>query len=67
MLNGKPQILTAKAPVSVIDFLRDQGLDPAATGIAVAINYSVVPRSEWGQTRIREGDEIELITARQGG
>lgn len=67
MLNGKPQILTAQSPVSVIDFLRDQGLDPAATGIAMAINYSVVPRSEWDQTWIHGGDEIELITARQGG
>ncbi len=36
-------------------------------GIAVAINDEVVPRSEWDQRKISEGDSIEVIQAVQGG
>ena len=35
------------------------GYDPEQQGIAVAINMSVVPRSEWGQTSIADGDRID--------
>lgn len=36
-------------------------------GIAVAINDEVVPRSEWEQRKISDGDSIEVIQAVQGG
>jgi sulfur carrier protein len=34
---------------------------------AIALNYDVLPRSQWAQTPIKNGDEIEIITPRQGG
>jgi sulfur carrier protein len=34
---------------------------------AIALNYDVLPRSQWAQTRLKSGDEIEIITPRQGG
>ncbi|HEX2898132.1 MAG TPA: sulfur carrier protein ThiS [Bacteroidia bacterium] len=37
------------------------------TGIAVAINLELVPRSAWPTTLVQSGDSIEVITARQGG
>jgi sulfur carrier protein len=37
------------------------------TGIAVALNLSVVKRSEFDKTEIKSGDEIEIIRAVQGG
>jgi sulfur carrier protein len=34
---------------------------------AIALNYDVLPRSKWAETRLKNGDEIEIITPRQGG
>lgn len=35
-------------------------------GIAVAVNWSVLPRSEWHLT-VQEGARVEVLTAVQGG
>jgi sulfur carrier protein len=35
-------------------------------GIAVAIDFSVVPRSSW-DTRLFDGARLEVVTAVQGG
>ncbi len=47
--------------------LCELGYDPEQQGIAVAINMSVVPRSEWPQTSIADGDRIDIVGAKQGG
>ena len=36
-------------------------------GVAVACNDAVVPRSEWDETYVRDGDRIEILVAAQGG
>ena len=36
-------------------------------GVAVARNEEVVPRSEWADTAVRDGDRIEILVAAQGG
>lgn len=36
-------------------------------GVAVAVNGSLVRRSEWQTHIISEQDEIEILTATQGG
>jgi sulfur carrier protein len=35
-------------------------------GIAVAVDWSVVPRSEW-ETALTDGARVEVVTAVQGG
>jgi sulfur carrier protein len=42
-------------------------LDYEGTHFAIALNYDVLPRSRWAETRLKSGDEIEIITPRQGG
>ena len=42
-------------------------LFPSGKGIAVAINQSVVPKSEWPTRQLSPNDQITLITATQGG
>jgi sulfur carrier protein len=42
-------------------------LGAPATGIAVACRGEVVPRVSWPDTPVREGDDIEVLTAVQGG
>jgi sulfur carrier protein len=41
--------------------------DRKPRGIAVALNGEVVPRSSWNDTRVRNGDAIEIVGASQGG
>ena len=31
------------------------------------VNYDVLPKSRWAETPLKNGDEIEIITPRQGG
>ncbi|MCX7306626.1 MAG: sulfur carrier protein ThiS [Afipia sp.] len=35
--------------------------------LAVAVNYDVVPRARWADTRLNDNDAVEILTPRQGG
>ena len=43
------------------------GVSRSRAGIAVAVGDTVVPRAQWNTWTVREGDEIEILTAVQGG
>jgi sulfur carrier protein len=53
-------------PCSVSQLFSDV-LQINTTGIAIAINETVVPKSLWESTHIHSGDSIILIKATQGG
>ncbi|MEU9283990.1 sulfur carrier protein ThiS [Streptomyces sp. NPDC048275] len=42
-------------------------LTAAPSGIAAALNETVVPRAQWSSTSLSEGDRVEILTAVQGG
>ena len=42
-------------------------LDYEGNHFAIALNFDVVPKSRWAETPLKSGDEIEIITPRQGG
>jgi len=42
-------------------------LSASPTGVAAALNETVVPRSAWPATELSAGDRIEILTAVQGG
>ncbi|SDK06965.1 sulfur carrier protein ThiS [Streptomyces indicus] len=42
-------------------------LTAAHSGVAAALNETVVPRGEWPRTALRSGDRVEVLTAVQGG
>jgi sulfur carrier protein len=63
MVNGEVWELAEGATVQ--DVLCRLGAP--ATGIAVACRGEVVPRVSWPDTPVREGDDIEVLTAVQGG
>lgn len=44
-----------------------QAADGGKLGVAVARNAEVVPRSQWHGTALADGDDVELVTAVQGG
>ena len=37
------------------------------TGIAVAVNQTVLTKDEWARTAVRAGDRVEIVSAVQGG
>ena len=39
----------------------------APSGVAVALNGTVVPRAQWSATPLADGDRVEVLTAVQGG
>jgi sulfur carrier protein len=50
-----------------INTLLNEVLNQAPKGIAVAINNTIVPRSQWETSYCKTGDKIILIKATQGG
>jgi sulfur carrier protein len=42
-------------------------ISTSATGIAVAVNGDVVSRICWPKVKLTHGDEVEVLTAVQGG
>ncbi len=63
-VNGAQEQLQA---ATVAELLALKGVALDQKGIAVALNSAVVPRRVWAETALNTGDEIEIITARQGG
>ena len=50
-----------------IDMLLDNiGLNEKK-GIAVAVNYEVIPKKDWDNNYLKENDKILVIRATQGG
>ncbi len=42
-------------------------LTTAPSGVAAAVNETVVPRGGWSGTVLADGDRVEVLTAVQGG
>jgi thiamine biosynthesis protein ThiS len=62
-LNGEPAETAHGATVAA--FLAQLGLPQK--GVAVERNREIVPKSAYGQTRLAEGDRIEIVQFVGGG
>ncbi|MFF4352305.1 sulfur carrier protein ThiS [Streptomyces sp. NPDC001530] len=62
-VNGERQRI---APGTALDTLVAT-LTAAPSGVAAALNETVVPRAQWSSTSLSEGDRVEVLTAVQGG
>ena len=62
-LNGEPRELPDGT--TMVQAIAE--LTPAASGVAAAVNGEVVPRGSWTVTLLRDGDQVEVVTAVQGG
>jgi thiazole synthase len=62
-INGKPRMVGVGWTVRRL--IEDLRLNPS--GIAVAVNRSVVPQSQRGELELRESDTVEIIQAVGGG
>jgi thiazole synthase len=64
-LNGEERDLPAGA--SVAEAVARSGAAREARGLAVAVDGEVVPRGRWEETALREGQQVEVLAAIQGG
>ena len=62
-VNGEYRELGDDATVETV--VHELGVD--RRGTAVAVNGEVIPRGEWAATDLRDGQEIEVLHAVQGG
>ncbi|MEU3254034.1 sulfur carrier protein ThiS [Streptomyces sp. NPDC006997] len=62
-VNGEPRSV---APGTALDVLV-RTLTAAPSGVAAALNETVVPRAQWPTTPLADGDRVEVLTAVQGG
>jgi sulfur carrier protein len=63
ILNDK--IYTVEESISLADFIESLGLKPE--GIAIAVNYEVVPKEQWTKMVLTNKMELMLIQAVSGG
>ena len=62
-VNGEPR--RVPGPATVADLLRQLQLDPRT--VVVELNRHIVRRPQLEQTRLREGDMVELVHFVGGG
>lgn len=73
-VNGEDSVTTAADLLHLVAELTGRQLAPTGQpvdgsrlGVAVAVNAAVVPRSQWFGKALIQGDDVELVTAVQGG
>ena len=55
------------AVATIAELLAEQGIDPKARFLAVAVNGAVVRRTEWPAAALAAGDTVEIVRPFQGG
>ena len=63
-LNGEPR---DRDGATIAELLADLGVEDRARGVAVAIDGEIVPRAEWRERHVNEGERVEALSAMQGG
>lgn len=62
-VNGERRSLDAPVALEVLV----ASFTAAPSGVAAAVNETVVPRTRWAATPLADGDRVEILTAVQGG
>ena len=66
LLNGQ-EFHPSKDKSCILDLLNEKGIDSNMPGIALCLNLEVIPKEQWGQTALQDGDRIDLVVAAPGG
>ncbi|MFF4080293.1 sulfur carrier protein ThiS [Streptomyces sp. NPDC001777] len=62
-VNGEARVLAAGTSLDALVAT----LTAAGSGVAAAVNETVVPRGRWSALVLADGDRVEILTAVQGG
>jgi len=63
-VNGEPR--SVDRALRIAELVRSMVADDPE-GVAVAVNREIVTRSRWHEREVRDGDDIEIVRATQGG
>lgn len=63
ILNGKRYPIERETTLH--DLVTKLGCKPG--GVAIALNETVIPRSKYPETALKDQDSVEIVTAFQGG
>jgi sulfur carrier protein len=63
IINGQPQPVAEELSLAAAVAL----VTAAGSGVAAALNGDVIRRAAWKSTRLAPGDQVEVVTAVQGG
>jgi sulfur carrier protein len=63
-INGVEEEVAAR---TVVELLTSRCVDPTARFLAVAVNGTVVRRSEWPSWTLSPGDNVEIVRPFSGG
>ncbi|MGN0242942.1 MAG: sulfur carrier protein ThiS [Lachnospiraceae bacterium] len=61
-INGEPMEIEEQ---SIADFLISAGYDAAR--VAVEINLNIIPKAQYEETNLHDGDTVEVVTFVGGG
>ena len=64
-VNGEDRNVCGNLSITVL--LIELDIDPKQSGIAVALDREVIPKSAWKTTEVLEDSHVEIIRAVQGG
>ena len=62
-INGESRVL---APADTLASLVEQ-LRMKSDRVAIELNREIVPREQWAQTRLKDGDRLEIVHFVGGG
>jgi sulfur carrier protein len=62
IINGESQTLFADTLAALVD-----QLGMKSDRVAIELNREIVPRGQWAQTRLAEGDRLEIVHFVGGG
>jgi sulfur carrier protein len=63
VVNGQPQ--TASEDSTLLDLLRSLSIDPSR--VAIELNGEIVKKTEWSETRLTPGAQLEIVHFVGGG
>jgi len=64
-INGEERDFANPAPSTLASLLEMLGMK--ADRVAVELNRDIVPRDQWAETRLNEGDRLEVVHFVGGG
>ncbi|HLV85967.1 MAG TPA: sulfur carrier protein ThiS [Candidatus Sulfotelmatobacter sp.] len=64
-INGESRDFDAAAPFNLSALVERLGMK--ADRVAVELNREIVPRDQWGNTDLNEGDRLEIVHFVGGG
>ena len=66
-VNGEPREYEADSVEALFRIEAEETGLAGPQGVAIALNGRVLRRRDWGETKLREGDRVEIVRAMQGG